>query len=307
LTKTSDGQGGWSEAWVSAGTCACRLDFIGGAETVNGAALLPYSRAIVTMPQTMAVSEQNRFNHSTGTYSVQSVNMGSWLGVKRATVELITATPVTPIWYLTDGVSAADTVRAYQPIGAASLADSYSNLVNPGTGDAEPGVAPTWSAADGWNFNGSTQYLDTGVIPASSWTMLCRFSDIDTNAGGYCGVIGIYNNVTPQFFYIMPFNVDTASRDYGAGTVIVVNTGSMLQGIMGIAQNQPFMDGLEDGAAAALASWSAPVGNLKIYIGALNDGTPFYFFPGKIQAVAIYNKTLTAEQVLHITTQMMLL
>jgi hypothetical protein len=89
LTRTSDGQGGWSETWATAGTTACRLDFIGGAENVTGAALLPYSRAIVTMPQATTITEQNRFVHSAGTFTVQAVNIGSWLGVKRASVEVV--------------------------------------------------------------------------------------------------------------------------------------------------------------------------------------------------------------------------
>jgi hypothetical protein len=65
------------------------LDFIGGKESVTGAALTPYSKAIVTLPQATVITEQNRFVHSSGTYTVQAVNMGSWLGVKRATVEKI--------------------------------------------------------------------------------------------------------------------------------------------------------------------------------------------------------------------------
>lgn len=89
LTRTSDGQGGWTESWATAGTCACRLDFIGGAENVTAGALVPYTRAIVTMPQATSITAQNRFIHSSGTYTVQAVNTGSWLGVKRASVEKI--------------------------------------------------------------------------------------------------------------------------------------------------------------------------------------------------------------------------
>lgn len=89
LTRTSDGQGGWSEAWGGTASVACRLDFIGGAESVTGNALIPYARAIVTLPQATVITEQNRFSHSSGTYSVQAVNLGSWLGVKRATLEKV--------------------------------------------------------------------------------------------------------------------------------------------------------------------------------------------------------------------------
>lgn len=90
LTRTSDNQGGWTEAWgTTYGGVSCRLDFIGGRENVTAGALIPYSRAIVTLPQSTVVTEQNRIEHSGNTYSVQAVNLGSWLGVKRASVEKI--------------------------------------------------------------------------------------------------------------------------------------------------------------------------------------------------------------------------
>ena len=88
LTRTSDSQGGWTEAWGTAGTSiSCRLDFIGGAEAVTAGALIPYSRAVVTVPQSTTVTAQNRIEHGGNTYTVQAVNVGSWLGVKRATVQ----------------------------------------------------------------------------------------------------------------------------------------------------------------------------------------------------------------------------
>jgi len=90
LTRTSDGQGGWSEAWGTATlSVACRVDFIGGREGMTNSALLPYTRAIVTLPQATSITAQNKLEYNGNTYTVQSVNLGSWLGVKRAMVELI--------------------------------------------------------------------------------------------------------------------------------------------------------------------------------------------------------------------------
>ena len=89
LTRTSDGQGGWSESWAGTDPVACRLDFIGGQEAVTGGALVPYSKAIVTLPQATTITAAHRFSHASGTYTVQAVNAGSWLGVKRATLEKI--------------------------------------------------------------------------------------------------------------------------------------------------------------------------------------------------------------------------
>ena len=89
LTRTSDSQGGWTESWGGTTSVKCRIDFIGGKEAISSGALKPFSQAIITLPQTTTITAQNRFIHSSGTYSVQAVNLGSWLGVKRASVELI--------------------------------------------------------------------------------------------------------------------------------------------------------------------------------------------------------------------------
>jgi hypothetical protein len=72
-------------------------------------------------------------------------------------------------WWLAGGVAAANAIAVYQPKGAADLAASYVNLANPGTYDAAPGTAPTFDAATGWTFNGSTQYLTTGVTNGAAW------------------------------------------------------------------------------------------------------------------------------------------
>ena len=89
-TRTPDGMGGWVDSWGTVGSSVpCRLDFLGGSEKVNSGALMPYTRAIVTLPQTVSITEQNRIEHGGNTYTVQAVNLGSWLGVKRASVEKV--------------------------------------------------------------------------------------------------------------------------------------------------------------------------------------------------------------------------
>ena len=90
LTRTSDSQGGWSETWGTASSSvSCRVDFIGGKEAISSDALKPFSQAIITLPQSTTITAQNRIEHGSNTYTVQAVNLGSWLGVKRASVELI--------------------------------------------------------------------------------------------------------------------------------------------------------------------------------------------------------------------------
>ena len=132
-------------------------------------------------------------------------------------------------WWLAGG--APTPVAVYQPKGAASLSASYTNLVNPGTYNAAPGVAPTWDAATGWTFNGTTQYLTTSVIPTGAYSALARFS----NSGGVNArwLFGTSNTAVTSFFGIQPnrlnalgmFNGNT-SRTHGS---------SMLSGVVAIA------------------------------------------------------------------------
>jgi len=90
-------------------------------------------------------------------------------------------------WNLFGAIPNANVVAAYQPKDAANLAASYVNLVTPGTYDAAPGTAPTWDATSGWIFNGSTQYLTTGITPVidQSYSAIVRFTDATGGPGDW--------------------------------------------------------------------------------------------------------------------------
>ena len=78
-------------------------------------------------------------------------------------------------WY--DAGGAPTPVGAWAAIGAASQAASYTDLSGNGN-DLGVGVAPTWDAAAGWTFNGSTQWLNTSRVPAADLTetIIIRYS-----------------------------------------------------------------------------------------------------------------------------------
>ena len=87
--RDSDGAGGETETWeVATASVACRLDFLRGGETMQSGALQPYTQAILTLPQATVITEQNRVEHGGNTYTVQAVNLGSGLFVKRATLQI---------------------------------------------------------------------------------------------------------------------------------------------------------------------------------------------------------------------------
>lgn len=187
-------------------------------------------------------------------------------------------------WWMAAGVTP---VAAYAPKGAASLAASYVNLANPGTYDCAAGVAPTWDATGGWAFNGTTQYLTTGVLPASGWSMIARFSDAGT---GY--LVGAKGS---NFWGLFPRYSDAyamylAGASGAAGQFKAPNIAT---GVMGFAGGKAYRNGADDGLTLTQAA--APT---SLYIGAAHNvsgATENYCF-GKIQSVWIGNTTLSAAQ-----------
>lgn len=200
-------------------------------------------------------------------------------------------------WWLAGGVSAANCVAAYQPIGAASLAASYTNLANPGTYNAAPGVAPTFAAAMGWTFNG-TQYLNSGVVPGSGYSMLVRFSGAPTGSGNVRYMCGVYNG---NGFMLAPTLTGTARR-YWYGNGLNTPTGQYASGVMGLAGPQGYYNGAADVATGG--TWVAQTRSIHISGYQNTAGANDSPFVGNIQAIAIYNTTVSAAQVAAISSAM---
>lgn len=83
FTRTSDGGGGWTDAWGTAGTVTCRVDFARGVEVLAGGAVQPKRQLVATVPYSTVVSTANRFEYGGVSFAITSVNVGSWLTCKR--------------------------------------------------------------------------------------------------------------------------------------------------------------------------------------------------------------------------------
>ena len=202
-------------------------------------------------------------------------------------------------WYLAGG--APMPVVAYQPIGAASLADSYLRIAGTGgNANLDPavvgvGVAPAWASGTGWGFNGTTQFLATGVVLLSNRTMLVSFSD-RLNNGVVAGCASGLNRFTVApsgITYAASGNqVATVSPPLNAGTVAVSDIAGYRNG----------------SAETSFTSGAAPSQNVTIGCrGNTGSGgvlSPDSFFAGNIQAIAIYDTTLTAPQVAAVSAAM---
>ena len=96
-------------------------------------------------------------------------------------------------WWNLDGALSKSTppLFVYQPKGAADYATSLLDLGG-NRNHASEGSAPSWNAITGWTFNGSSQYLNTGVTPVNSsqdYTFIVRFAN--RGAGNYKFIYGV--------------------------------------------------------------------------------------------------------------------
>lgn len=217
------------------------------------------------------------------------------------------ASVVTP-WYLSGGIALASCVAAYKSKGAASLAASYVNQARPGTNDAAPGNAPTFSAATGWTFDGVLNYLVTGIVPGAttSWSVFVQFSDVADGAGGNQSPWGTYDSGGGAFLIQIESGAGNKvasynGQHYPAG--YTANSPKMLSGNYGVAGKSPYRNGVVESTLIA-AGTDGALG--EIYIGAVLSPGPaiIQFLSGKIQALAIYSITLSSTQAAALSTAM---
>lgn len=192
-------------------------------------------------------------------------------------------------WWVVPGKTC---VAAYQPKGAASYAASKTNLAQPGVYDATEGVAPTWAAATGWTFNGSTQYLRAPVFVEEAWTTLCQFSAFTDSADKT--LFGFIRGGYMSNIMIRPCG--SSGVEYWHGTVLR-RAPKATTGNLGLAGKQPYRNGAADGAPSTTA-WDGANGINEMYISAWNyGGTAIWHAACTIQAFAIYSDTLSGPEV----------
>ncbi len=91
LTSTSDGAGGYSEAWGTVTAVSCRLDVKEMRDIVSGGAVQSYIKTMLSVPYDTSITEVNRVEHGGVTYAVVAPPNSdqSWIAVKRVELELV--------------------------------------------------------------------------------------------------------------------------------------------------------------------------------------------------------------------------
>lgn len=207
-----------------------------------------------------------------------------------------TISPGSELWYLAGGIAPANCIAAYQAKGAASYAASKINLANPGTYDAADGGAyPTWNAIDGWIFNGSDDYLTTGITPLNdqTWSAIVRFSNAANTA--YTYLFGYYYDNSRGFAITGGSSVIYRNGQYLDTSI------QCLSGVLAIAENKGYRNGIAD--TGTISAGSDALG--PFFIGAISDrGSPTAYLACYLQLFAVYDKALSATEVSNLSAAM---
>jgi hypothetical protein len=194
-------------------------------------------------------------------------------------------------WYLAGGIPAANCVAAYAAIGAGSQALSYVNLANPGTYDlTAPVAAPTWDAGTGWKFNGTTQYLATGITPAAGWSWMVRYTVGAADNKCILGFMGLAYNY-PWFCawnkryngFVAWMNGDSIDEGVAPASGDHVEVATPTKGYLD--NNTPSTDSFNNSFAGT---------PYIITIGCLNKANASVesYFNGYVKAIAFYNTAI---------------
>lgn len=190
------------------------------------------------------------------------------------------AAAATP-WYLAGG--APTPVAVYEPKGKADLATSYINLITPGTNDMIVGVAPTLTT-EGWLGNGSAYLIMPFLVDARSYTILCRFTNVNINERPFGTVAANHLELRPVY----PLSDHCEYRTGSAALAYVAPR--IATGVVGMAANNLYRNGVSDGTGEiATAGPTLATCVLSAWTGTMPGGLRGTMNGGSIQALAIWD------------------
>jgi len=225
--------------------------------------------------------------------------LGSRYGIQGALGRSVKRASTASTWWDLNG-TITSCVAAYQPKGAASYAASLANLTGNATYDATEVVGTvSWDSTNGWKGD-KTNYLDTGVSVNNLYpSIIVRCTNIDTTATNeyLCGAFG---TATYRRFQI---GVPSTGNQlyYGYGDKAAYYASTTTNGVFAMTKDYGYYNGspvvsLGSGAYLTIPNTVCMLG--RNYGGDDNPTTAY------IQAIAVYNTTLTAQNISDLTTAM---
>jgi len=161
----------------------------------------------------------------------------------------------------------------------------------------------------GYIFNGSSNYIDLGsdVIFKTSggWSVSSWFNLTQVNSGNLYNFIGASAITYNSWFWtvyqsnLALWNMSPGAWYYGS-TTILANTwyNAVLVCSYDGTRYQMYLNGIAEGGTHATYTWNADYSGLKIgYVGRGDSSNGRYFY-GKYPNFQVYNKELTAAEVL---------
>ena len=194
-------------------------------------------------------------------------------------------------WWEAGGATGC--IQALQAKGAASYAASLLDLSGNGN-NATEGVAPTWNTSTGWSFNGTTQYLKSGMLAHFDWTILIRVANIANSGSVYGG------QISTGYWFVYFGGV--SGIQYGSGNVTSYILPAATSGVFGAHNHKAYRNGAVDTTIVPVSGTALR----ELYIGARHQGsaTPFERINGDILCLAMYNFNLSDDLVLAVSTAM---
>lgn len=179
---------------------------------------------------------------------------------------------------------------------AASYAASLLDLSAAGN-DAATGVQPAWANGTGWTFNGSTQYINTGLTPADGETFAIRFSAILSTAGHIAGSVGdAALNVHQGATYSQTANQMTYANGGYLSTQPFITSGVVI-----LTRGRCYVNGQKLGKFSA---WNG-TNPYALLIGCSNKrGTPANFAQVTVELFLLGTGGLDEQQVAALTAAM---
>lgn len=234
-----------------------------------------------------------------------------WTG-QDATFTYAPGTPPPLIWYRGEDIPQENCVAAYAPDLAVNsvLSDTYIDRTGNGH-TITVGTAPSWSASTRWIFNGTTQYLKTGIsIPNDgtySVVIVAQTAPLtawDTPVGGawfgWQKLSGQWNGVCMlQNFPVFAF---MNGRQTASGLLLrssTVGTSPVLFGIHGNNYRIHPRIAIGGGTPTDVVGTAADfTESHELYIGASNNLSAARLYQAcDIFFVCIYNIVLTTTQI----------
>lgn len=206
--------------------------------------------------------------------------------------------PVVP-WYLAGDVPAANCKAAYQFVGAESKVASLINLANPGTYDAVDTANP-WTTELGIKVAeaSETDEIQTNYPPGntSNRSVIIKVAGVTFSPARSLIFMARYGSA----FYGIEYNGTNMKWRNGTGSHEQAET--FLDGVLAIAGLTAYRDGVSEGSITA---GTYDLGTATMGIGTYPGG--YYSAIFYAQAFAVYDTTLTADQIAAITGALNLL